>query len=546
VSSPGHRRRWLRWIGGFFFLLILLAGVLAATIIWRPKTALLLTINRLAPGIRFKVDSVRWTSRHSIQLENVRMRHIKIQRVILDWSWRGLWHRRIGELRLEYPEVTYNLKGSFFGDQPAKKSGRPGFFSGLAAFWHLDVLRIERGTLSLLGLGPRIPPVDLPFEGTFDNIPLGTRLSQQDLDEEHHLTLNGVQFRSPLDPVRVLLNIQQIRLEFCFGRLATGEFDALTLEQPVLSLDPGLFWFIEELRRSEVTAKPASPESGLNWRVRRFAIQDGRLDIARLRGVTSQYPIEFELHRENLKLSALSLADFRVELSIPNQDISIPALNLTFENLHGKIAFHLGEPQPAAANVPSILQRPNDIVNTIYVDTIRWKNAEITAAWLAMVFDEKNISGSFGGNFAKDYLTGGITFGWFGNEPWRVWGGLANVDAAEVVHSLAQEYVTMNGRARLGFDVQGQDQDLKGRLQLQSLSPGVINIQSLTPWIEKIQTEAVGIKDDTKRIILSCLRDYPYENYQLDAEYTKPNGRLLFEAHSPVGVRKLDLNWHGR
>lgn len=528
-------------------MLVLLLAAGAALTAWHPRPALVFLVNWLAPELQFRVDAVEWTSGHSLQLENVRLRDIiKIPRTTLRWEWRNLWHRRLDELRLEYPEVTLDLKDPFFTEFANEYFTGSDSFSWLGAFWHLDVLRVERGHLTFLNLGPRIPPVEVEWEGTFDDLPLSSDLSMEDLEKVHRLELRDFRFRSPLDPVQVLVGIRNVRLEFRFAGLFEGELNALTLEQPVLTLGPGLFWFIDQLRHAEAVSSP--PPKGSrepNWRVKKLMIREGRLDIARLRGVTSQYPLEFEATRKNLKLNALSLADFKIELLIPKQDILLPALSLTFSKLHGKIAFNLGQPSPAAG-APGTLRRPNDIVNTLYVDFVQWKGLQINAAWLALVFDADLISGSFGGDFAKDYIAGGVTFGWFGNDPWRIWGGFANVDSAEVAKALAPAYVTMTGRSRMSFDVQGFGDQLKGRLQLGSVSPGTIQVHSLDALIAEVQKHSTGIKDDFKKILMQCLKDYPYQNYSLDLAYTKPEGALNFAAHGPTGARKLDLHWHGR
>lgn len=532
--------KWLlRSLLGFIGLGILVVSGFALTMALAPEMILIRLINYQAPQAHFSAQSVEWESSRSFFMKDVQVAPtLRVSRIYFSWKWKDLFHRHFGELRLDHPTLSINLQ-EIAQLKPAdpsstlqKSSGKP---------WYLDKLTFERGELVVEGLAPTLPAVTLEIEGSLKDVPLGTNLSQADLQKSHTISLRNFSVHSPIDPTLAMLTIESIVLEFHFGGLNSHELDSLTFDRPIFNIDRSFFWFVEQLRAntalysSHVSREP-------EWTVHSLEIQRGGLDISRLQEFSLEYPFEFELSQKDLKLKNLSLAELPLEFNIHSQNIEWEKAGMYFGNLRGKIAFHKG-----ATKMDFQLGQkpPNDLVNTLYSDLIRWREFEITSPWLFLTFDAKAISGSFGGSFAKGYINGGMSAGWSGKEPWRVWGSAANVDAGEISDLASNQSFSMNGQADLSFDVEGKVAELHGNLKLNSLSKGTLHFHSLNGILERIEKNTIGMKRELLEAFVSSLKEYPYDHYILDVQYVKPNANVKFRSESPLGSRKLDLDWHG-
>ncbi len=518
--------RGLLLAGGGAFLAV--AGF-AAWIVLDPADAAVRIAGWIAPQLGVKIGSGRWSSIRSVHFENVAVgEFMRAPKVDLVWSWRRLLHRHLADLRLQNAQLSIDLAELAAPSAAAKRGG----VRATGRAWFLDRLSIERGGFVLVGVAPSLPPLSLEVDGEFRDVPLGANAEPAERARRRTLELRALKVHSPVDYANTLLYVERLLVEFNLDGLDRRELQRLRIERPHLDVDRGLFWFVEELRQASA-AKPKRAAAGPPWRTRRLEIVEGRLDITRLREIALKYPLEFQLTQEDVNLENLSLANFRLELVIPEQDISWAARELEFRHLGGKIAFNLGK---GAAN---------DLVNTIHVEQVRWKDLPLDQAWVSFTFAPANISGSFGGKIAKGYLNGGLFCGWSGDEPWSFWGAAANVDASEVCAAFASRHFRMEGRAELKFALNGRGAGLDGALSLRSLTSGTMNIEAMDLAIEKVEKNAVGVKREALRTLLGGLRDYPYNHYALDARYLKPDATLTLRAEGPRGKRSVDLRWHG-
>jgi len=538
-------RRSLLIAGIVIALLLLAAGGLVLFVAWKPRTALTWVVQRMAPNTDFEAEIVRWQTKNILVLENVRIGGVfKAKRVTLSWDWSKLRERKIEELKIEYGEVFMDLS------ELAKLGGRkelwPATGQDGAKPWQLGRFIVERSGFVVVGLGPSVPPLTLEVEGEFDDIPLGGLLSKADLDKKRRIELRQIHIHSPLDLAVTLLKMDSITIEFRLAGLQSKELDLLRFNHPILDVDRGFFWFVEELRKTHAQQSAGAASTGPEWRVRSFQMREGRLDITRLREISVQYPFNFEATRQDLSLRDLSLAQFGVELDIPQQDMTWHAREMHFEKLRGKIAFNLGEAKPAPGDSRTMAVRPvNDVVNTLFVDQIRWRELEVSQAWLSLTFDPHSINGMFGGEFAEGYINGGVSCGWSGKDPWRFWGSAADVNAGRVSDAFSNERFAMTGRAELTFDMEGKMEELRGHLKLDSKSDGMLQVGSIRHVIERVQNNTEGLKRDFLVKFAAALKDYPYETYALEISYLKPDALLTFNADGGLGRRRLDVHWHG-
>ena len=475
-------------------------------------------------------------------MENVQIGNIlKISRLTLCWKWQKLWEHHLKELKLEHAEVFLDLKK--LGNTGSPPSPSTPAQRSRSQPWYLDKLVLERGGLVMVGIGPTVPPLSLNVEGTFDDIPLGGNLSEIDLQKKRTIEFHNLYAHSSLDPTVSVFRIEDIILEFRLAGLRKHQLDSLVFQKPILDIDRSFFWFVDKLRKAS-TAQAIS--SNPNWTVHSFHIRNGKLDITRLHEFSLQYPFEFEVSRQDLNLRDLSLAQFQIELNIPKQDLSWEAMHIFLKNLHGKIAFNLEAPSPDPIPHGTDRRPANDLVNTLYADTIRWKELQITSSWLEITFDPDHITGMYGGAFAQGYINGGMECEWSGEDPWRLWGTASDVNTGEISHALNSEALTMNGRAELGFDVQGKQAECLGNLELKSLSSGIVQIRSLQYLLNHIQENTNGIKRGLMEAFVKSLKEYLYRNYALEVHYAKPDGSLHFYSEGDQGNRKLNLHWHGQ
>lgn len=513
---------------------LLAVGVPAGWAVLDPAGATNFAARFFTSGFEVRVGSARWTSIHSIAFADVTVGgFLKVPKAELAWSWRRLARRHLAELRLQGAQVSVSL-ADFAGRGPAtaKPSASPG---GRA--WILERLRLERGGLVLVGVAPSLPPLSLEVDGEFRGVPLGLNASPEQRRRVRAIELRSLKVQSPVDCANTLLYVEKLLVEFSLDGLERRELERLRIDRPRIDVDRGLFWFVDELRKATASAPARPPAAGEpRWRARKLEIAEGRLDITRLREIALKYPLEFQLSQEDVQLEDLSLASFRLELVIPEQDISWPARQLEFRHLGGKIAFNLGKGGDGAAN---------DLVNTLHVEQVRWKDLPLDQAWVSFTFAPATITGNFGGRLAKGYLNGGLSCGWSGDEPWAFWGAAADVDAGEFCAALASKHFAMDGRAELKFALKGERRGLDGSLALRSLTKGTMNIEAIDSALDKVEKNTEGVKREALRALLGTLRDYPYDGYSLDVAYHKPDATLALRAEGPLGKRALDLRWHG-
>ncbi|MCC7519225.1 MAG: hypothetical protein IT578_08585 [Verrucomicrobiae bacterium] len=514
----------------FFAATVALAALaLLAWVAFDPAGAVTRVSGWLAPDLGLKIAAGRWTSLRSIRFEGVFVGKIlTVPKIELRWSWRRLRHRHLDGLRLQGARFSLDLAGLADGD--AASANGPPKAAGHA--WFLDRLTLERGGLVLLGIAPSLPPLSLEVEGDFRDVPLGMNAGPKGRTRMRTIELRALKVQSPVDFAHTLLYVERLLVEFNLEGLERRQLQRLRIERPNLDVDRGLFWFVDELRKASV-AKPKTPAKGPPWRTQKLEITEGRLDVTRLKEVSLEYPLEFQLAQDNVDLESLSLANFRLDLVIPEQNISWAAHEIEFHHLGGRIAFNLGK---GAAN---------DLVNTIHIEQIRWKDLPLDQAWMSFTFTPTILSGAYGGRIAKGYLNGGISCGWSRDDPWDFWGAAANVDAEEVCAALVAKRFAMNGRTELKFAIKGRQSALDAALSLRSLTKGTMNIEAMDLALDKIEKNTQGAKREALRTLLGALRDYPYDRYTLEANYRKPDATLALRAEGPRGKRSLDLRWHG-
>ncbi len=521
-------------LGGIFLLcaLFLLFGM--------PRQVLMGGLKHFDSKIPFEVQRVNWKSAQQIVLYNVQFGDfIKARKATLRFKYEDFAKGHIAELRVEYPEILLDLSrlDQLNGNTSIK-------VSELKLPIHLDKLIVERGKLTVKGLARGLPPVDLDVEGEFPDVPLGSETSRGYLDKVRLLTLRNLVLYSPLDLTVPLVRIPELELRFTMGGIQEHRLETLAFRHPTLSVDRGLFWFVERLRAAR-GVKQKKAAAGPNWIVRSFEITDGKLDITRLKEMNLGYSFPFEFGQENMNLNQLNLAESRFQLTVPNQDVPWNEKNIFFKNLHGKIAFHMSATESNAAPGAVPIPAANDLVNTLYVDAVRWKEMEMKSCWLALTFDTNSITSAYGGSFADGYINGGTTCGWSGKESWRIWGAAANIDTGKISHDFKNESFSIDGRAGGHFDMEGKTQKLQAVLKLDSNSAGLIQISALDRLLERVQQNTIGLKRELLQTFIQSLRNYPYDSYSLRADYQRPDVTLAFRAKGKAGVRDLDMNWHG-
>ncbi len=523
--------------------LLILAGTAIVIIIKYPGEALVYSVNYFVPEAEFSAASVQWTSWRSVEIRDAQFGSLlKMPEVTFRWKWRRLLSRRLEELK--FREATVFLDISAIEKSFTFPSRMPGPLSYLGT-WYLDLLSMERGGLVMVGLAPGLPPLSVEVEGVYEKIPLGTDLSPEDLQLLRPLRLRNLTLHSPLDPAVRLLKIKEIVINFRYGNLKKRILDSIILKHPTLNVDRGLFWFIEELRKAEWQHPRGSTPVGEPWSLRHLQIRNGRLDISRLHAVSLQYPFDFEVSQKDLNLSDLSLAQFNVQLNIPNQNMYLEALGLFMKNVRGKIIFNMAEggklPIIASGHPPTA----NDLVNILYADSLQWKDFDVADPWLALTFDPEGITALYGGGFATGYMNGGANCGWSNKEAWRTWGAAADIDTEMVAETFGKSTFSMNGRASIAFDLRGMGPELAGDLKLRSLSAGTMHFFAMEKLQERIDKNTSGMRKEILQWFVESLKEYPFHEYALDVNYQRPNAHLNFRSESSLGSRKIDLNWHG-
>ena len=390
----------------------------------------------------------------------------------------------------------------------------------------------SRVVLDDLGLG--IPPLDFSLNLDLSEVPLNDPLSGG-TREVQTLELSNINFVSPLDPFVPVLSLHSVFIRWTPLGLRERQIDDVTIVGPEINIGPDLFWYMDLVDKRRAAAEVAAPDAAPapSWNVKRFEATSGKLIIALAGQAHLTLPMPFESHAENLDFQRLSDAKLRLVLEVPPQDYENRELDIHLHGVSGKIDFQI-PPGRSAENV----------VQTLKVRDVRWKDFRGRDWWLGLTFDQFGIHGDGGGKMCSGEIRAGFTYFLDPRAPWTGWISGTRLDLKEVTDKLAAGRASMSGRAAVSLAINGLGGDVT-RLAGDFRAPtrGKLRITKLDDLIAAIPSDWESAKRDLTRIGLESLRDFDYDSGRASFWLTEPVGQLHVLLDGSLGKRELEVDF---
>jgi hypothetical protein len=396
-------------------------------------------------------------------------------------------------------------------------------------------VRLRNAVVAFDDLGLGIPPQKFSLNLNLTNVPLNDPLSGG-TSETQTLELSNIHFVSPLDPFVPVLALPSVFIQWTPEGLRNRRIEEVILVAPTLHIGPDLFWYLDLVERNRAApATPASPgDTGPAWRVGRFEATSGKLVLAMTGQSRLTLPMPFESRAENLDFQRLSDLRLNLVLEVPEQDYENSALDIHLRGVSGKIDFKL----PPGSDAENVVQ-------TLKVRDIRWRDFRGTDWWLGLTFDERGIHADGGGKMCSGDIRAGFTFFLDERAPWTGWLSGSRLDLKEITDKLAPGRASMNGRASATLAVNGTAGEIT-RLTGDFRVPGGgdLRITKLDDLIAAIPEDWEYAKRDLAVIGLRSLRDFPFRKGGAAFWLTEQRGQLNVRLDGNLGSRELEVNFN--
>lgn len=405
--------------------------------------------------------------------------------------------------------------------------------------WKLRELGIINGRITLTDLGVGAPSVGFNVETTLRNIPLSA--AGIDTDEEiQQQEIADLVITSPLDQFAPVFTMKTLFIRYSIAGLLRRELEEIQVLNPTIYVGEDLFWYFDELSKREAenettAAGAASAPEDTGWKVKKVSVEYGQLVIAAGGKAQLPLPLQFSTSAENLNLGKLSDLKLALDLKVPREDYLFPDYKLELRQLGGDIKFDL-PPQSGG----------NNLVQTLKMSEVRWRQFRAEEGWLSITFDSKGINGEIGAKGYGGYLNGGFSSFFGDNSPWVGWLSGSKVDLKKITEVMAPGNFAMDGPADFKLEATGASSSLERlRGSLRATRSGKMQIGKLDQIMADIPGDWYWVKRETTRIILETLRDFTYETGDASFWYLNDEGNLKLTLQGPAGSRNIDVVLHG-
>ena len=476
----------------------------------------------------FGADRERATRPQRVRVRDLRIRFphrptsLVLDDATLDFTLAGLLDRRqLASLRVNSGLLV--LDTFLRNELSATGGGTP----HAGTTWSLGVLDIGQLGIRLADLGPEIPDVTVRIRTRLTEVPLGAgglaRARTTQRVELADLTLD-----SPLDPFRPVVHVGSIFVEFTLADLVNHQLSSIAVVSPTIYLGEDLIWYMNTTRQAATSAPSAQP-----WTVRSLRADLGKIVIT-FQGVNrASLPLNFRTDAHDVILGDLATLRLAAALQVPKQDYTFPGFDLGLIGVEGELRFDY-PPGQATDNV----------VNTLHVEAMRWRDYVVRDGWLAATFDQRGVNGTIGGSAYDGYMNGGISLP-FGPGAMSGWAACTDLDLAPLSAAVGGHSVSMTGQVDLEGVVEVLDQRVdKARAELDFGRPGLLTIPALEGLLDRLPPEASSWQRDLARIAVETFKDFPYATGSGKLDFADRRGEAHLGLAGERGKRQFDVYYY--
>jgi len=446
---------------------------------------------------------------------------------------------RIARLSVEHLDFRY---GTAFremiasGEKPAVATeAAPNRSVASTAPVTIAELRLVEGRVHLNDLGLGVPPIDFRLDTSFRELSLSPDAGAAG-HELQTLELSQIALASPLDPFFSVLKLDSLFVRFTLAGLWRREIEEVEIVHPVLAIGPDLFWYVDRVQESAAAPQPAATtqDTGPAWSIRRFNATSGQLVLALEGQRALAIPMPFESHAENLNFRRLSDLRLKLAIDMPEQDYEYPGYELTLRGVRGRIEFSL-PPE----------KRANNVVNTLHLREVRWKNFRSRDCFLDVTYDVRGVYGHLGGKAYTGLINGQFNFLLGDDSPWNGWIAGEHIDLKQVTDILAPEKLALSSPANFRLSVTARATQFDSVIgDFAATRGGQLRVGKLDDFIHALPGDWSGVKRGLARIGLETLRDFAYDAAHGDFQFHGRSGALHLDLRGPLGSRKLAVDVH--
>lgn len=453
-------------------------------------------------------------------------------------------HRRIGTIRIEEPRLRFDpgvQRALATKEEPAVPRPIPGKFIGPPIPppppFRVGELELVGGRVHLADLGMGLPSIDFGLQTTFRDLALS--LEGEALGETiQTIELRDIGLQSPADPFTPVLTLRTLFIRFTPAGLWHRRIEHVEILQPVLHIGEDLFWYVDRVQQGQTEAEETPADGGAaaapSWSVKKLDATDGQLVLAFDGRPRLPLPLPFETHARDLNFERLSELRLTLDLIVPEQDYLYPDYELTLRRVSGRIQFAL-PPE----------KRQNNVVQTLKVGHVIWKDYQARDLYLDLTYDEKAIHGEIGGRAYSGYLRGAFDFALDPASTWSGWVAGTKVDLKQVTDVFSPDKFSLSGPATIRTTVSAQAKEIRTFSgDFVGLGPGSLKVGKLDDIIKELPADWAALKRALTKIGLETLRDFDYETAKGDFQFLGTSGKAKLDLRGPNGSRVVDATFH--
>ena len=441
---------------------------------------------------------------------------------------------QIERFDFRYNQVFRELIAS--GTKPALPPTAKALPAKPARPFSIGELLVTDGGIHLDDLGLGIPAIDCRVNTAFRNLALAPDAGDGG-QELQTIELSRIALTSPLDPFVTVLSLDTVFIRFTLAGIWRREVEEVAIIHPVLEIGPDLFWYIDRVQKKE-SAPPAAAapvaDAGPAWQIKKFAATSGQLLLALEGHSELALPMPFESHAENLNFRELSDLRLKLNIEMPEQDYDYPGYEMTLRGVAGRVEFSL----PPARGA-------NNVVNTLRLREVRWKQFRGSDCFLDVTYDESGIYGNLGGKCYGGVMRGQFNFLLAAGSPWNGWVSGTRFDLKPVTDALAPEKLSLTGPADFRLTVAARATEIENVVgDFSATRTGQLRIGKIDDIIRELPGDWSGVKRGLSRISLEALRDFTYDTAHGEFRFQGREGALHLDLRGPGGSRKVALDFH--